>query len=159
MMGEPTTSHQAVLVELLYRIRRYLEGKTCRVFPAPFGVRLFPIADASDDTVVEPDIAVICDSKKIDKRGCNGAPDLIIEILSPSNSRHDKVEKYRLYQEACVREYWIVDPEEKTVQVCVLENGRYVVAMYADNDVIPVAVLKGLHIHLEDIFAEENAAQ
>jgi Uma2 family endonuclease len=108
---------------------------------------------------LEPDISVICDSSKLDDLGCNGAPDLIIEILSPSTSSKDKVRKFNLYLDAGVREYWIVDPDAETVQVYVLEDGRYVEASYgvgagAVPDTIAVTVLPGCVIDLKEVFAE-----
>ncbi|MDR1931698.1 MAG: Uma2 family endonuclease, partial [Spirochaetales bacterium] len=91
MMSPPLRAHQGILGNLFFKLAAFLEGKPCEVYPAPFGVRLFPKNDFSDDTVLEPDIVVVCDLSKLDDRGCNGAPDLIIEILSPSNARHDRI--------------------------------------------------------------------
>jgi Uma2 family endonuclease len=134
------------------------------VFPAPYCVRLFPAADLSDDTVLQPDLSVICDPSKIDERGCNGAPDLIIEILSPSTSSKDKLIKFNLYLEAGVREYWVVDPEARLVEVHILDKGRYVTSAYGISDpieerlrgyvseVAPLTVLPGLSIDLKTIF-------
>ncbi|MDR2663781.1 MAG: Uma2 family endonuclease [Treponema sp.] len=122
MMAPPLTRHQLVLSELFFIIKRFLQDKPCKVIPAPFGVRLFPRDDLSDDTLVEPDITVVCDPDKIDDRGCNGAPDLIIEILSPSNKRHDQLRKFNLYLDAGVREYWVVDSEQESIQVHVLSD-------------------------------------
>ncbi|MDR0310408.1 MAG: Uma2 family endonuclease, partial [Acidobacteriota bacterium] len=121
---------------------------------APFDVRLN--ADTYDDTVVQPDLLVVCDRSKPDGKCCVGVPDMIIEILSPSSGRHDKLVKFHLYQKAGVREYWIVDPETKTVQVCILENGKYVTTMYGDTDTdtVPVHVLDGCVIGLKDVFEE-----
>jgi Uma2 family endonuclease len=127
-----------------------LKGKPCKVYAAPFSVRLFPAADLSDDTVVEPDIVVVCDSRKLDDRGCNGAPDLIIEILSPSTTRHDKILKFRKYREAGVREYWVLSPEEKNFVVYILKNGEYAASAY--DDTVPVAVLPGCEIDLKTVF-------
>jgi Uma2 family endonuclease len=163
MMSPPLTVHQRILSRLHLKLASFLEGKTCEVFVAPFGVRLFPKEDLSDDTVVEPDIVVICDPSKIDERGCNGAPDLVIEILSPSNHRHDRLRKFNLYLDAKVREYWVVSPETKEVEVHVFENGRYFTRIYGiiepDDkekemlpEVIPVSVLPGLEIDVKDVF-------
>ena len=154
MMSPPVTNHQRVSGELFFQIRSYLEGKACSVFAAPFGVRLFPKKDRSDDTVFEPDIVVICDPKKLDEKGCNGAPDLVIEIISPSTARYDRVYKFRKYQKAGVREYWIVDPEKMFVQVCILDNNRYVVSMYDETDKVQVSVLEGCEIDLKTVFTE-----
>jgi Uma2 family endonuclease len=163
-MSPPLTIHQRILMKLANKLANYLEGKTCEVFPAPFGVRLFPKEDQSDDTVLEPDVVVVCDPSKIDERGCNGAPDLVIEILSPSTSSHDRVRKFNLYLEAGVREYWIVDPDAKAIQVHILESGRYVSSAYGRrdpddtgedryvSDIAPFATLPGLSIDLKTIF-------
>jgi Uma2 family endonuclease len=95
---------------------------------------------------------VICDSSKINDRGCNGAPDLIIEILSPSTVRQDRVLKFHKYLEAGVLEYWIVDPEGKTVQVHILDNGHYITNTYDDMGKVPVSVLQGCIIDLSTVF-------
>ena len=119
MSPAPNRRHQDISRQLVRQIGNFLDGKPCKLYYAPFDVRLFekdgdPPEDV--DTVVQPDIAVICDESKLDDAGCKGAPDLIIEILSQSTRTHDKTRKYRLYQRAGVREYWIVDPVHKAVQ-------------------------------------------
>jgi len=154
IMPPPITKHQYASGELFYQIRRFLEGKTSRIFAAPFGVRLFPKEDRSDNTFFEPDIVVICDPEKIDKKGCNGAPDLVIEVTSPSTAGYDRIYKFRKYQKAGVREYWIVDSETKSVQVCILENDRYVMSVYDETDKAPVSVLEGCEVDLKAVFAE-----
>lgn len=129
LLASPRRVHQAGRLELSAQLHGYLKGKTCRVCTAPFDVRLF--AQEGDDpesidTVVRPDISVICDPSKLDNLGCKGVPDLIIEILSPSTQRCDRVVKFNLYRKAGVREYWIVDPDGKTAQSFILENGYYI---------------------------------
>jgi len=116
-MSAPNARHQEILVALTSQFYNYLQGKPCKVYPAPFDVRLFYEEDESDDTVVQPDITVICDEKKRGAEGCRGAPDLVIEILSPSNTAIEMERKLKLYQDAGVREYWIVDPENNGVTV------------------------------------------
>jgi Uma2 family endonuclease len=148
MMAPPSRFHQSISMELSTQLHNYLKGKPCQVYAAPFGVRLFPRADQSDDTVVEPDIVVVCDPSKLDDRGCNGAPDLIIEISSPSTARYDKIVKFHKYLAAGVREYWIVDPEERIIQVHILKNGHYTIDMYDETDKVPVTVLPGCVIDL-----------
>ena len=155
MMAPPLLVHQGILTELLFQIQSYLKGKKCKVFPAPFGVRLFPEKDKRDDTVFQPDIVVICDPTKLDDHGCNGPPDLVIEILSPSTAKYDRIYKLRKYQKAGVREYWIVDPETKSVQVCVLDNGRYVTSAYDENEKAPISVLQDCEIDLASVFTED----
>ena len=154
LMSPPFRIHQQIAMELLLQIGKFLENKACKVYPSPFGVRLFPEKDFSDDTYVEPDITVVCDSSKLDDRGCNGAPDLIIEILSPSTASHDRLVKFRKYQQAGVREYWIVDPDDKTVQACRLEQQSYVVTMFNNTGSAPVAVLPQLKIDLGRVFQD-----
>jgi Uma2 family endonuclease len=154
MMAPPLRSHQGASGELFFQIRTFLTGKKCKVYSAPFAVRLFPQKNKRDDTVFEPDIVVVCDLEKLDDRGCNGPPDMVVEVVSPSSAKYDRVLKFRKYQKAGVREYWIVDPEIKTVQVCILENGRYVTSVYDENDKAPVSVLEGCEIDLSGVFAE-----
>jgi Uma2 family endonuclease len=108
--------------------------------------------------VVEPDIVVVCDRTKLDKRGCNGAPDLIIEILSPSNSRHDRIVKFRKYQEAGVREYWIVDPDQQVVEIHVLDQGSYFTTVFDETGEPAVTVLPGCVIKLGEVFPVKEPA-
>ena len=156
-MAPPSRAHQKIVVELARQLANYLEGKRCEVYAAPFAVRLFERAgDRPEDvdTMVEPDLAVVCDPEKLDDRGCKGAPDLIVEVLSPSTQRHDRLTKYNLYERAGVREYWIVSPEERTVQVSVLQaDGRYrVVELYTSGDVAKVNVLEGCFLELSKVW-------
>ncbi|MDR1428871.1 MAG: Uma2 family endonuclease [Spirochaetaceae bacterium] len=150
MMAAPSRMHQEISMALSAMLYTYLEGKPCRVYAAPFSVRLFPAEDNSDDTVVEPDITVVCDASRLDDRGCKGAPDFIIEISSPSTARHDHIVKFNKYREAGVREYWIVNPEEKVVSAYRLKNGEYTAVNY--DDTAPVQVLPGCAIDLKSVF-------
>jgi Uma2 family endonuclease len=129
MSPAPGTTHQKIGMFLSYRISAYLEGKPCRVFHAPFDVFLPDpeVADENDiDTIVQPDIVVIRDRAKIRERGCFGAPDFVIEILSPYTSRKDQREKFDLYQKHGVREYRIVDPHARNIQAYRLDgSGQY----------------------------------
>jgi Uma2 family endonuclease len=158
MMSAPSRRHQEISMALSAALYNYLEGKTCKAYAAPFAVRLFPRADKGDDTVVEPDISVVCDPGKLDDRGCNGPPDLVVEILSPTTARYDRIVKFNTYREAGVREYWIVDPEERAVFAYVLKNGKYLAAVYEET--APAAVLPGCDIDLQALFGpvEEKAA-
>ena len=151
-MATPTVEHQHVVLEIAGQVREYLKDKPCRVFIAPLSVRLN--ADAGDDTVVEPDILVVCDEKKLeDGKGVVGAPDLIVEILSPSNVKHDTFRKFTLYQKSGVREYWIVDPEVKTLMVYLLHGGKYLASAYDESDTaVPVHILEGCTIDLAEVF-------
>ena len=123
MSPAPKRRHQDITRNVEFPIMRYLRGKTCKLYHAPFDVRLSrttPNGDASIETVVQPDICVVCDPEKLDERGCVGAPDWIIEIVSPGNVARDTRDKLELYQEAGVREYWIILPEQQNVpwRVC-----------------------------------------
>lgn len=159
MMAPPSSYHQEISMELARQLANFLEGKKCKVYPAPFGVRLFERDGDSPedvDTMVEPDISVVCDRSKIDKHGCKGAPDLVVEILSPSSLRHDRLVKLDLYQRAGVREYWIVDPEHKTVQVFLPDTSGSL-RLYEDyglKDIAKVNVLDGCFIELSKVFSE-----
>ena len=153
MMSSPSVAHQVLQSELLADFIVWLRGKPCRALGAPLDVRLFPKEDNSDKTVVQPDLLVVCDKSKLDKGSVNGAPDLIIEIASPSNTHSELFRKFNYYLKAKVREYWVVDPELKIVNVHLYESGRYISATYNDNDRIPVAVLEGFEISLEALWA------
>ena len=161
MMSPPSRTHQEVSGALFAQLYTFLEGKKCRVYSAPFAVR--PFEQDGDrpedvDTMVEPDISVVCDSYKLDDAGCKGAPDLVMEILSPSTMRHDRFTKFNLYQRAGVREYWIVDPSSKSVQVFVLEDGNYKAQDFGTvGDVIKVNVLDGCFIELSKVFPADNS--
>jgi len=153
-MSAPNTRHQEILGGLFSQIYNYLQGKPCKVFPSPFDVRLFYAEDESDDTVVQPDISVICDKTKLGPEGCRGAPDLVVEILSPSNTAIEMERKRKLYQEAGVREYWVVDPENNGLTVYLPQKDEMVIKMYQNADAVSAAVLPGLRIALEQVFAE-----
>lgn len=127
MAPAPTRSHQAVVGEIFFQIRSQLDGQPCRPFVAPFDVRL-PRGGAADDdidTVVQPDIVVVCDPARLDERGCRGAPDWVIEVLSPATAEHDHVRKRALYERSGVAEYWLVHPTDRTVLVYRLAGGEY----------------------------------
>lgn len=161
MMAPPSRTHQEVSGALFAQLYAFLEGKKCRVYSAPFAVRLFEKdGDTPEDvdTMVEPDISVVCDSSKLDDAGCKGAPDLVMEILSPSTMRHDRFTKFNLYQRAGVREYWIVDPSSNSVQVFVLEDGNYKAQDFGTvGDIIKVNVLDGCFIELSKVFPADNS--
>ena len=143
----PSTRHQKVSMKLSVKLGNFLEGKTCEVY-YDLTVRL------NKNTVVRPDISVICDPDKIDDRGCNGAPDLIIEILSPSNPGTDMWTKYNKYFVAGVKEYWIVDPIKNLITVHILKDGQYTATLYSIKDILPITILPGCEIDLSVIFAK-----
>ena len=152
MSPSPSRGHQAITGEIFGQLREFLKGKPCKVFIAPFDVRLN--ADGADDIVVQPDILVVCDESKLDGgNGVVGAPDFIAEILSPSSLKHDWIMKKRLYLRSGVREYWIVDPDAKMVTAHVLRDGGYMSYTYDEHDAaVPVEVLSGCAINLTDVF-------
>ena len=144
----PTRKHQGILTEILVLLHAFLKGKPCKVYPSPFSVRL----TKNEESIFEPDIVVVCDESKFNDRGCDGAPDLIIEILSPSTARMDKKLKYQKYQQAGVREYWIVDQERNLLEVNILVGERYIMTIYDETDTVPVTVLEGCEINLTEVF-------
>ena len=162
MMSPPTRIHQEILMELSRQLANFLEGKKCKVYPAPFAVRLFEKdGDTPEDvdTMVEPDISVVCDHDKLDKHGCKGAPDLVVEVLSPSTRRHDRLIKLDLYQRAGVKEYWIVDPDSQSVQVF-LQDDNSSLRLHEDygrEDIAKVNVLDGCFIELSKVFPNDKA--
>jgi len=157
MSPAPTRKHQKISGELFTSIHNYLRGKTCEVYSAPFDVRLNINHESDDDitNIVQPDISVICDSSKLDDKGCNGSPDFIIEIVSPSTLKKDLKEKFYLYERAGVKEYWIVYPDEKTIVSYTLnENNKFGrPEVYSEEDNIKVGIFESLEINLNDIFS------
>ena len=154
-MASPIAVHQRISMELAGAIWEFLKDKprrSCEVFHAPFDVRLFPEDDDSDDTVVQPDLLVVCDQSKLaDGKACKGAPDLIIEILSPSSVIMDRKVKAEKYLEAGVREYWIVNSETLDILVNRLADGRYAPTLY--KDIVVSSVLPGLTVNLDAVRA------
>jgi Uma2 family endonuclease len=158
-MAAPNVYHQRISIELGRQIANYLHKSPCSVFTAPFDVRLTrksKITNKDVLTVVQPDICVICDKEKLDKRGCIGAPDWIIEILSPGNSKKEMKDKFEIYQESGVREYWLVQPEDKAVFAYILNNeGKYIgLAPLTEDDMASSFVFPDLQINLKDVFEE-----
>ena len=153
-MAAPNTEHQAMLMELSKQFAVFLTGKPCKVFPAPFDVRLFYEEDESDDTVVQPDISIICDKKKLGIEGCHGAPDLVVEILSPSNSAIEMLVKFNTYKEAGVREYWVLNPKKKDLSVYLFNGENVISRTYKEKEQVPVSILEGLTIDLAPVFTE-----
>ena len=156
MTPAPASVHQMVLGEIFGNIWQHLKNKSGKVFTAPFDVRLSDNPDADDggiETVVKPDIVVICDREKIDKRGCHGAPDIAVEILSPASAYKDETEKLRLYEKYGVREYWIVNPAAQYVMVYRLDGGEYGRPEYfAKNDRLASQVLPDFVLDLTAIW-------
>ena len=159
MMPSPLSEHARISRNLFRRLDAIvLENKgRCEVFYAPVDVRLTHTGETANDkieNVVQPDLFVVCDPSKIDRRGCCGAPDMIVEILSPNSLKRDAHEKFVLYQEAAVGEYWIVNPDAQTVNTFILnENGKYDDGkVYETQDKIPVHIFDNALIDVKDIF-------
>ena len=158
MTPAPPRRHQAISIELARQFANHLVGKGCKVFDAPFDVRL-PAPGETDETtstVVQPDLVVVCDPAKLDERGCKGAPDLVIEILSPESVARDQKEKFLLYEQAGVQEYWLVHPTDRIVTVFHRgADGAYGrPAVYTPDEHIRVGVLPELEIDLAAVFGE-----
>jgi Uma2 family endonuclease len=156
-MAAPSLKHQRVSSNLHMMLSSKLWKTLCKAFHAPFDVRLTRTRNEKEvTTVVQPDLCVICDPAKLDDRGCVGAPDLIIEILSPGNSRTEMKDKFELYQEAGVLEYWVVSPIEKNILVWKLnEQGIYInLAPKVEGDVMTTPIIPNLEIDVTDVFAE-----
>ena len=153
-MSAPNTEHQQISIILSAELYNFLKGKKCQPIAAPFDVRLFYEEDESDDTVVQPDLVVVCDAKKLGKEGCRGAPDLVIEILSPSNSAIEMHRKLQVYWDAGVREYWVIDPEEKVVEVYSFEEDQCKSHILKIEDTLQSTVLPDFAIPLKTIFPQ-----
>ena len=156
MSPAPASDHQRISREIFIQLYAFFSGKMCEVFFAPFDVRL-PEGDEADDriyTVVQPDLSVICDPQKIDDKGCKGAPDLIVEILSPSTAKRDAREKFNLYEAQGVKEYWLVYPSELLVEVFELgKDGRYARAKkFFGTERMPVSLFPELELDLAQVF-------
>ena len=149
-MSAPSRKHQEISAELLIVIRQYIKSKSgfCKAYAGPFAVKLFE-DDAT--TIVEPDISVICDCSKLTDKGCTGAPDWIIEIISPGNPIHDYIRKLNLYADAGVREYWIVDPRIEKVFVYYLEQADFQIGTYTFNDKIKANIYDDLWIDFREL--------
>ncbi|MCF6336101.1 MAG: Uma2 family endonuclease [Spirochaetales bacterium] len=163
MSPAPLREHQKLSMYFSGVFVQYLKDKNCNVYAAPFDVRL-PGGFKTDndvDTVVQPDISVFCDETKLDDRGANGAPDLIIEILSPSTASKDLKEKFFLYERVGVKEYWIVDPANRTLTVFIPgENGKYTRGIvYAGEDVLKTSLFEALEIRMEEVFESISSSE
>lgn len=155
-LASPSDVHQLISSELHRQIANHLVGKPCTIYPAPFDVRLFDTAeDRPEDStnVYQPDLMVVCDKSKVDKHGVHGAPDLVIEITSPSTRSNDRLRKFNLYEAAGVREYWIVDPDARVVLVHTLEEGQYHAAdAYVAGSMVPVGIFNEFYVDTSTVF-------
>ncbi|ASF42043.1 MULTISPECIES: Uma2 family endonuclease [Capnocytophaga] len=153
-MSAPSPAHQVVQSNLNIELGLYFRNQKCQIYPAPFDVRLPAKGETGDaiHTVVQPDLCVVCDRTKIDSRGCIGAPDLVIEIISPGNSKKELKQKFKLYEEAGVREYWVIHPTEEYVIVNVLENNHYKTLSPIVDDEVHSVIFPTLKVHTKEIF-------
>ena len=159
----PNTVHQIILGGILSKIKIFLRKSTIRAIQAPFDVRF--INKSKEDkgiiTVLQPDLCVICDPSKMDKRGCIGAPDLVVEVLSPGNSAKELRNKYEVYEESGVKEYWVVSPQNQTFMISTLHDGKFQLSpIKTVGDIVTSYVLPDFSIDLTELFSEidsENA--
>ncbi|WP_375586301.1 Uma2 family endonuclease [Cyclobacterium xiamenense] len=153
----PRRIHQRISIKLSAKLYYFLENKPCQVYDAPFDVR-FPTSSKDDEKihdVVQPDICVICDPEKLDERGCIGAPDLIVEILSPGNSKTELKHKFELYESNGVGEYWIIHAETQDLLIYRLINGKYQPSrLLTSGDVAASKVIEGFTLDLEEFFRD-----
>ena len=154
-MSAPNRVHQEISSFIHVSLGNYLRGKTCKVYSAPFDVRL-PRKSKDDKeiiTVVQPDLCVICDPSKLDYKGCIGAPDIVVEILSPSNNVVELKNKFEIYQEAGIKEYWVVSPQDKTFLVYTLVDGIYKPSnLMVAGDIVLSTVLTDFSLDLKEMF-------
>lgn len=158
MSPAPAPYHQQISVHLTSFLFNFLRGKPCKVYTAPFDVRFPKESKADKDiyTVLQPDICVICDPVKIDNRGCLGAPDIVVEILSPGNNKTELLHKYNVYEEFGVNEYWVVSPAEKTFLKYTLdEDGKYQPSkLFTLSEKVYSDVLPGFVLDLDEVFED-----
>jgi len=153
----PRRIHQEISGKVFTKIHNFLDHHPCKVYEAPFDVRLPARSKRNEDidTVVQPDICVICDMKKLDDLGCVGAPDLIIEILSPGNNKKELVNKYEVYEEAGVKEYWVIHPSEQSLLIYILIDGKYQSSrLFTSGHHVEVQSLPGFRLDLEYVFKD-----
>lgn len=160
-LSAPNTNHQLVSGELYNQLYNFLKAKPCHVFTAPFDVRLPRAGKTADNlvkTVVQPDICVVCDETKIDARGVCGAPDLVVEVLSPGNTKHEVRTKFELYEESGVREYWLINPEEENIFVYLLDENKKFTSgrTYAGGDIISSTAVAGFTVDVEQLFKNKR---
>jgi Uma2 family endonuclease len=153
----PTWSHQSIAAELFRQIANERKGASWRVFVAPFDVRLPKSNELDDqiDTVVQPDVLIVCDAKKLSECGVRGAPDWIAEVLSPSTARYDQIKKIPVYERAGVREVWLIRPGDRSVSIYRLEEGRYGQPTTLElKGQTPLASVPGLAINWDSVIEE-----
>ena len=151
-MSAPSPIHQEISGNLQGALFVFLKNSKCKLYTAPFDVRFPQKGESQVYTVVQPDLCVVCDFEKIDSKGCVGAPDLVVEILSPGNSKKEMKSKFALYQEEGVREYWVVDPERELVFVYVADNKKFKPTIPIADDYVYSTIFPDFKIHTSDLF-------
>ena len=155
-MSVPSPIHQEISGNLQGALFVFLKNSKCKLYTAPFDVRFPQKGESQVYTVVQPDLCVVCDFEKIDSKGCVGAPDLVVEILSPGNSKKEMKSKFALYQEEGVREYWVVDPERELVFVYVADNKKFKPTIPIADDYVYSTIFPDFKIHTSDLFHIKN---
>jgi Uma2 family endonuclease len=153
----PSRLHQKIALKLGSGLFQFLKDKPCEVYLAPFDVRLPSFSPKNEEiyTVVQPDICVICDKSKLDDAGCVGPPDLIVEILSPGNNRKELQNKFEVYQESGVKEYWVIHPIEQTLLIYSLKNGAFIPSrLFTSGDTVGSNSVQGFTLNLEEFFKD-----
>lgn len=157
-MSAPARLHQQVSIYIASMLFNFLFGKPCKVYTAPFDVRFYKGSKADKDvyTVLQPDICVICAETKLDDKGCIGAPDIVVEILSPGNNKKDLLNKYNIYEEFGVKEYWVISPTEKTfLKYTLNESGKYFPSkLFTLSEKVYSAILPGFELKLDEVFED-----
>ncbi len=158
MNPAPSRAHQQVLTNLFKRIANFLDGNPCKIYVAPFDVRFPKESKADKDiyTVLQPDLCVVCDRSKLNDRGCLGAPDLVIEILSPGNNKKELLHKYKVYEEFGVKEYWVISQSDQNILIYTLSSdGKYVPSkIFTLSEEVGSSVLPGFVLKLDDVFED-----
>ena len=155
-MSVPSPIHQEISGNLQGALFVFLKNSKCKLYTAPFDVRFPQKGESQVYTVVQPDLCVVCDFEKIDSKGCVGAPDLVVEILSPGNSKKEMKSKFAPYQEEGVREYWVVDPERELVFVYVADNKKFKPTIPIADDYVYSTIFPDFKIHTSDLFHIKN---
>ncbi len=162
MSPAPNRLHQELVGKLHIKLGIHLHKNSCKVYVAPFDVRLPRKSKEDKDiiTVLQPDLCVICDPSKLDTRGCIGAPDIVVEVLSPSNNKKELKNKHEAYEEAGVKEYWVVLPYEKTMLIYTLVDDKFSTSgLLASGDIVTSAVLPGFSLDLAELFESYETEQ
>ncbi|WP_243718065.1 Uma2 family endonuclease [Pedobacter changchengzhani] len=160
MSPAPSRVHQKISIRILNPLVNFLKGEVCEVYSAPFDVRFPKESKADKDvfTVLQPDICVVCDKNKLDDRGCIGAPDIVVEILSPGNTKMELLHKYKVYEEFGVKEYWVVSQSDQNILIYTLNGlGKFEPSkQFTLSEKITSSVLPGFELKLDDVFGDLN---